>query len=247
MRCFSSMRYVVLLLLVGALFTLNGCALWNQFFGDQEKTAKEYMDDASEDFNKGNFEEAAEGFQKVKDRYPYSKFSIDAELKMADAFYNKEKFDEAYDAYSEFERLHPKHASIPYVMYQKGMCQFRKVTAVDRDQTHTVRAKEEFDKLIKRFRKGEYVDRAKMRLRDCLISMSQYELTVGRFYFKQGYYIPALARYRYVLETYPDLGQYHEAMDYIARCNEKIAEGKERPVDPKDLPWYKRLFPAFSY
>jgi outer membrane protein assembly factor BamD (BamD/ComL family) len=41
------------------------------------------------DFNEGRFKESIETFQKIKDRYPYSTFAITAELKMADALYER--------------------------------------------------------------------------------------------------------------------------------------------------------------
>ena len=31
-------------------------------------------------------------------------------------------------------------------------------------------------------------------------------------------------RYRYLLENYPDLGQYHEALEYLTKSEEKLAE-----------------------
>jgi len=31
-------------------------------------------------------------------------------------------------------------------------------------------------------------------------------------------------RYRYLIETYPDLGQYHEALESVGKCREKLAE-----------------------
>ena len=90
---------------------------------------------------RGNYEDATEAFQNIRDRYPYSRFAAKAELKMADAFYKKKDYDEAFEAYDEFERLHPKNKDLPYVIYQKGMCHLERVTTIDRDQSHALKAK----------------------------------------------------------------------------------------------------------
>jgi outer membrane protein assembly factor BamD len=99
------------------VFVLGGCSLYDRYFGaEKEPTASELMNEGTKNLEKGNYEKATEAFQKVKDRYPYSKFAVEAELKMGDAYYAIEEFEQAYDAYDEFERLHPKNKNIPYVI-----------------------------------------------------------------------------------------------------------------------------------
>ena len=117
------------------LVFLGGCSTIKKYFGtaEEEKNASELMSDGTTAFEKGRLREAKENFQKIKDRYPYSKYALGAELKMADALYENEDYDEAYETYDEFERLHPKNPEIPYIIYQKGMCQFRQIKTIDRE------------------------------------------------------------------------------------------------------------------
>lgn len=216
---------------------LNGCSLWNSLFGDEEELSPaELMSDGMEEFNDGNFSEAAEMFQKVKDRYPYSEFATQAELKMADAQYEKELFDEAYDSYTEFEKLHPRNPTIPYVLFQKGMCSFKRARTIDRDQTYTHKAKEDFERLIKLYRKSPYAEQARRKVRECYIKLAEHEVYVGDFYMKMHKYRPAVDRYLYLIEHYPDVGQYYSALEKIKVCKEKIAEGKG-----EEKSWWGRL------
>jgi outer membrane protein assembly factor BamD len=213
------------------IFLLGGCSLYDKYFGGKEdKRPSELMREGLKNFERANYEEATEAFQKLKDRYPYSKYAIMAELKMADALYEKDEFEEAYTAYDDFEKLHPKNESIPYVIYQKGMCNFRQVTAIDRDQSFTLKAKEEFDRLVKRFPSSEYANRARKNMRQCFIYLAEYELYVGHFYYKMGKYRTAMNRFKYLIQNYPDMGQYHEALEYISRCKEKLKK-EQLPVD----------------
>ena len=207
------------------IFLLNGCAMYDRFFGkSEESNPDELMSKGMEKFEKGDYEASTEAFQAIKDRYPYSKFAVTADLKIADSLYYRSEFDAAYDAYDEFEKLHPKDKNIPYVIYQKGMCNFKQVKSIDRDQSPTIKAKEEFERLVKRFPRDVYANNARKNLRECLISLAEHELYVGRFYFKMGEYRSALNRFKYIIEHYPDMGQYHEALEYISKCNEKLAE-----------------------
>jgi outer membrane protein assembly factor BamD len=209
------------------LFFLSGCSYIDKILGrdaEEEFDAGELMSQGNENLSQGRYKDAVDAFQKIKDRFPYSQHAVSAELKMADALYLQEEYDLAYNAYDEFEKLHPKHKDMPYVIYQKGMSNFSQIKSNDREQVHTFKAKEEFERLIKRFPRDEYANKARKNLRECLIYLAEYELYVANFYFKQGKYRAALGRYTYILNNYPDMGQYQEAMEGITRCKEKLAQ-----------------------
>ncbi len=207
------------------LFLLSGCSLWNEFFGSEDElTPAEIMAEGMADFNDGKFKEAVETFQKIRDRYPYSTFALTAELKMADALYERREYDEARDEYSEFEKMHPRNKEIPYVIYRQGMCYFNKSSSIDRDQSNTFKAREEFERLIKRFRKSKYTEMARRKVRECYIKLAEHELYVGNFYFKKGKYKTAMARYLYLIDHYPDVGQYYQALEAIKKCKDRIKE-----------------------
>ena len=219
------------------LLLFSGCALWNSLFGEEELTPAELMSEGMEEFNDGHFEAATEIFQKITDRYPYSKFAVKAELKMADALYERDLFDEAYDEYTEFEKLHPRNPNIPYVIFQKGMCHFSRVGTIDRDQSYTRKAKEEFERLIKRYRRSAFTERARRKVRECYIKLAEHEIYVGNFYFKMEKYQPVMDRYLYLIEHYPDVGQYYEALEKIKICKEKLVEKKKE----EGMSWWGRL------
>ncbi|EFK95126.1 Outer membrane assembly lipoprotein YfiO, partial [sediment metagenome] len=209
------------------LFLLSGCSYIENFIGggeEDEGDAGELMTLGMEEMGKGRYKSAVEAFQKLKDRFPYSKYAVIAELRMADALYLQEEYQQAYAAYDEFEKLHPKHKDMPYVIYQKGMSNFSEIQSKDREQVHTLKAKEEFERLIKRFPRDDYANKARKNLRECLIYLAEYELFVANFYYRQGKYRAALGRYLYILNNYPDMGQYHDAMEGITLCKEKLAQ-----------------------
>ncbi len=215
-----------------AAFLLGGCASFDNlkgyFFGEEEElSAPELMAEGMEKMESGNYTDAVDAFQNLKDRYPYSGYAVVAELKMAEALFRTEQYDEAIEAYDEFERLHPKNENIPYVIYQKGMSHFLQMSTIDREQSNTYKAKEEFERLIKRFPRDPYANRARKNIRKCLIYLAEYELLVGHFYYKMGRYQAALDRYSYIIKNYPDMGQYHEALEYISKCKAELAGKKE--------------------
>jgi outer membrane protein assembly factor BamD len=226
------------------LFFLGGCSAVDRFLGRgmDEMDPAELMAQGMRNLESGRYSDAVKAFEKIRDRYPYSKFAVTAELKLADALYRTGEHEQAFEAYDQFERLHPRHKEIPYVIYQKGMCHFDRITTTDRDQFQTQRAREEFERLIARFPREDYANMARQHLRKCYIYLAEYEIYVGHYYFKRGYYKAALARYTYVIENYPDLGQYHVALAYISKCKERLAAeaaGHEGPKEGRPRSWWR--------
>ena len=107
------------------------------------------------------------------------------------------------------------------------MCHFTQVSTIDRDQSHTYQARGEFDRLLKKFPRSVYANRARRKLRECYIYLAEYELYVGHFYYKMKKYRTAMGRYRYLLENYPDLGQYKDALEYMSKCKEILDKEEE--------------------
>jgi outer membrane protein assembly factor BamD len=224
---------------------LGGCSLLKSIFGEKEEPElppDQLMSDGIESFDRGFYEDATQAFEKIKDRYPYSRFAVDAELKLADTLYMRARYPEANDAYKDFERLHPRNEGIPYVIYQQGMCHFNQVSGKDRDQKEVLLAKENFERLTKKFPKSEYARRAERKIRQCYVVLAEHELYVGHFYYNKRKYRAALARFRYVVENYPDLGQYHEALEYMAKCTERIPE---EDAETRGSWWYRLIYPIY--
>jgi outer membrane protein assembly factor BamD len=220
------------LLAVVVVFVLSSCSIYNRFFGKEgEKGPEDLMEDGMIQMEKGNFEGAAEAFQAVKNRYPYSKFAIIAELKAADALFEKGEHESAFESYDEFEKLHPKNENIPYVIYQKGMCYFVQMSSIDREQKNTLLAKGQFERLTRRFPRSDYANKARMNLRKCTLYLAENELYVANFYFKMGKYNAALARYRFLIQNFPDMGQYNKALENIAICKERLGKREAKKKD----------------
>ena len=194
------------------VFVFSGCGL---FKSKVEKPAHELASEGMEAYRDEKYEKAIESFQKLKDWYPFSKFAILAELKVADAYYRLKQYEDAIFAYEEFERLHPRNEAVPYVIYQIGMCYFVRIDTVDRDQTSTQKALETFDRLTRQFPDDPYSFSAVEHMKKCIKTLAGHEFYVGLFYFKSKHYKAALHRFKAVLERYPDVGVHHKALQYI--------------------------------
>ena len=217
---------------VALMLLLSGCS-W--FQSRDEESSEDLVSDAMYNYESADYRKSIESFEKLKDWYPYSKYAILAELKIADAHYRLEEYDEAIVAYESFESLHPRNEAVPYVIYQIGTCYYDQIDTVDRDQSVAAKALEVYTRLLKQYPDDPYAAKARENIKTCQKSLAGHEFYVGMFYFNGKHYKPALARFRSVLSNYPDVGIHQKALEYIALCENRLEQnGEVKDVDQKE-------------
>ena len=209
-------HFAVVLWLSGQLL---GCAWFQE---KEEKTPRELAEEGTKALRDKGYTKAIESFEKLKDWYPFSRYSILAELKLGDAHYYCKEYEEAILAYEEFENLHPKNEAVPYVIYQIGRCYFNRLRTIDRDQTMTREALQTFERLIRTYPASPFAKNAQRHTKVCNRNLAEHEFYVGMFYYKTKHYKAALERFKTVLTSYPDLGVHRKALAYIPLCQDRI-------------------------
>lgn len=213
-------RIIICLLVIG--LAIYGCSA---FGPKEEKTAAQLAEKGRQEFADEDYKSAIEAYAKLMDWYPFSTFAKEAELKVADAHYRLEEYEQAITAYEKYQRLHPSDEEIPYVVYQIGRCYFDRMKGLDRDQTFTEKALQVFRRFEKRFPDSQYAEKTEKHIQQCLKTLMGHEFYVGEFYFKQKHYKAALKRFLNVVNNYPSddfLLLRHKAKKYIERCREQL-------------------------
>lgn len=216
-------RLISFALITFVALTFLSCGPKNK----EEKLAPELAEDARVQFEKERYKEAIEIYTKLRDWYPFDKLAIEAEYNIAEAHFKMEEYDEAALAYQEFEKLHPRHESIDYIIHQQALCYYNRLDTEDRDQSNALKAFSILTRLIRQYPDSAYVEDAEKEKKDCLKSLASHEMYVGRFYFKSKKYQSALNRFETVLEAYSGLGFDAEANELAEKSREKLAEEPE--------------------
>lgn len=129
-----------------------------------ERPLEEIYQDAYQQFNKKNYDQAAELFQTAESQYPANPWSADALVMMAYSRYMDKDFSGAILAIDRYMRFHPGHRDVPYMMYLRGMCYYRQVSDVRRDPEMSAYALQQFQQLVDRFPSSEYAQNAKNKI-----------------------------------------------------------------------------------
>jgi outer membrane protein assembly factor BamD len=215
------LRIIILLSFLVCCF--SGCSFFKK--EPQVKGSPEALyARGSVEFGKGSYKKAREFFTRLKDEYPLNQLAILAELGIADSFYTDKEYVEAESSYSEFFNMHPTNENIPYVLYQLGMCHYYQRATIDRDQTETIKARKEFERLIARFPESKFSLAAEKLLRECKQEQAEHEFYVGQFYFRQKKYEAALKRFETIARSYSNIGLDYKLEYYIDETKRKMAE-----------------------
>ena len=194
------------ILLVISMFAVSGCGIIDMIYlPPAEDTAQEVFEAANDAMSEKNYVRAVELYNKLRDTYPFSPYTVDAELSLADAYFLDEEYPAAAEAYKEFETLHPRHQAIPYVLYQVGMARLKSFISVDRPVNNVQEAYQYFQRLRESYPGTEYAAKAEEHMKECRRLLAERELFIADVYWRTGKYGAALQRYSFVRDNFKDV------------------------------------------
>ena len=221
-------QMISLFFLACSLYILSSCQ--EKQMSQDPTTAflsvKEYYDD-------GDYETALQKLEEFKARFPYSSYTIQAELMIAESEYKLHKYDEAAISYSNFSKFHPNHEKVAYVLYMVGNCYWKISPQVkDRDQTYTQKAISAWKELEEKYPDSTYAKQMLPSLNEASLKIAQNLDFITRFYYKKKNYSACAYRSLELIEkskNFPDI--LSEAIPRAIYSFEQVL--KEKNKDPE--------------
>jgi outer membrane protein assembly factor BamD len=215
---------VALVLAIGMSLGAGGCAT-----ADEEGrgvtyslTAKQNYDKGLEELKDENFAEATRYFSFVKQKFPFSRYAVLAELALADTQYARGSYQEAIDAYKTFARLHPTHEKVEdgYVAFRIADCYVQEMPgdwflvppAFEKDQTAVRDAFRELSDFLDKYPDSKYVTDVKKLRQQVMARLIEHEVYVARFYLDTGHPRAAVLRIEAAIRRYPESGREAELL-----------------------------------
>jgi len=225
---YSGEKRRFLLLAVGFfLLSAGGCGWFSSSTKEEaEQSADALIQEGLDAYQLKKYERATEAFQKLRDRFPYSPYAVLAELKLADSYYLNKDYELAATSYKEFEKMHPTNEVIAYVVFMQGMSYFKQMPTIDRDQSKTLLAVQEFDRFSKGHPKSEYITQAMINREEAQKNIVAHEFYIGEFYLKKKDYLAALGRFEGIVKQYPQTPHPPKLQSYLQTCREKVSLAK---------------------
>ena len=207
---------------------LSGCA-------DDQQMAAQYVERPIEQIyeagwimiNRQDWLNAGRQFDEVERQHPYSVWARRAVLMSAYCYYQGNRYDEAIDAATRFIQLHPGNKDVPYAYYLKAISLYEQIGDVERDQGKTEDALTALQDLVQRFPDTEYARDARLKVDLTRDHLAGREMTIGRFYLRQGEYIAAINRFHSVIDKYQTTTHAPEALERLTEAYLALGVVKE--------------------
>jgi outer membrane protein assembly factor BamD len=230
----SKSLLVLSLVLAGAGAVAIGCG------GGKGGGTVEYSVSAQKNYDKGLKElenkdwiAASKYFGFIKSRFPYSKYAVLAELRIADAEFGAEQYLEAIDSYRLFIKFHPTHEMVAngYATFKIGESYFRQLSgdfwlfppSFEKDQSSTEDAANELKSFLDKYPDSPYRAKAKEILVKVGKKLADHEWYVARYYWDRGKPMGTVLRLRRLLERYRGVGYDEDALWLLGRAYVAVA------------------------
>ena len=197
-------------------------------------TAKSNYEKGLKELKDENFPEAVKYFNFVKQKFPFSKFAVLAELRLADTQFERGHHLEAIDQYKMFGRSHPTHELVEdgYVGFRICEAHYKQMPddfflvppSFEKDQSPTKDALREIDAFIQHWPASKYVEKAKKFRGEAVRLLAENELYVARFYYKRDKYRAAAWRVEGLLKDYSGTALDPPALLLLGKAYERLKE-----------------------
>jgi outer membrane protein assembly factor BamD len=217
---------------------VGGCASNPEY---KAESALEYSDNARRDyqaalaaFEDKNWELADELLNDVKRKYAYSRYARLAELRLADANFQQEKFAEAITSYKEFVHDHPNDPEVPYARYRIAKAEYDSVSQSvllppleERDLASVNDALSTLKSYLSDYPGSDHADELRYMLEVVVGLLARHELYVARYYLDRGRFDAAVARCEYSLKMLKNSGLEPEGLVLLGEIYMKQKRKKD--------------------
>jgi len=198
---------------------ISGCAGVNQ---SDNWTAEELYSNARALLDENRWVESISSYKRLEQDYPYNEHAVRSKLELMYAYYRNREPEAAISLANELIRTYPKHPRIDYAYYIRALSIFDSSSSIldivstsDPSQLDTEPVKtsfEAFNELVTLFPTSAYVHDSSNRMIKLLNVLARHEINIGVFYLKQGSYIAAVNRAKFVVEKYPETTETEPAL-----------------------------------
>ena len=215
----------------------------------QERPVELLYSTGAQKLDQHEWKDATQYFDEVERQHPYSEWARRAVLMEAYAYYEADDYEDAVAAADRFISLYPGNASSAYAYYLKAQCWFEQISDVGRDQAATEQALSALNEVQRRFPATEYAVDAKLKTDLVYDQLAGKEMTVGRYYLRQGQPVAAMGRFKTVIDRYQSTSHTPEALYRLVEANLTLGLSDEAKRDGAVLgfnfpgdPWYGQAY-----
>tara|TARA_A100001035_G_C27763640_1_gene492529 strand:- start:293 stop:1123 length:831 start_codon:yes stop_codon:yes gene_type:complete len=213
----------------------------------------EAYEEGKEALELGDVLYAAKKFNEAEILYPQSNWAPKSALMAAYSYYIQDYYGDAIAELIRFQRVYPQSKNLDYVSYLLAICYYEQIVDEKKDLHSIVNAKKTFEKVIKEYPNTEYAIDSKFKIDLINNILASKEMYIGRYYLDKKKWIPAINRFRSVVDEYDTTIYVEEALYRLVEVyyilgleNEAKKYAKLLGYNYKSSIWYEKSYSKFN-
>ena len=196
---------------------------------------------------------AAKKFNEAEILFPQSKWAPKAALMAAYSYYSQDYYGDAIAELERFLRVYPKHKNLDYAYYLLALSHYEQIIDEKKDLQSITNAKRIFNIIIKDYPNTEYALDAEFKIELIDDILAAKEMYIGRYYFYKKKWIPAINRFRTVIDDYESTIYTEEALHRLVEVYYTLGLEDEAKKYAQVLGynyqssiWYEKSYSVFN-
>ena len=196
---------------------------------------------------------AAKKFNEAELVYPQSDWAPKSALMSAYSYYIQDYYGDAIFELNRFIKTYPKDLRLSYAHFLLGMCYYEQIVDEKKDLGPILKAKEKFNYILKNYPDTDFALDAQFKL-DLINDISaSKEMYIGKHYVKKQKWIPAINRFKTIVNNYETTVYVEEALFRLVEIYYLLGLTDESQKYAKLLGynylssrWYKESYRIFN-
>ena len=252
------MKYFVNILIILIFLFLNSCSNDKKKIDiiEEEDIELQMIDSYKEGIKaleEGDVLFAAKKFNEAELVYPQSDWAPKSALMSAYSYYIQGYYGDAIFELNRFIKTYPKDLRLSYAHFLLGMCYYEQIVDEKKDLGPILKAKEKFNYILKNYPDTDFALDAQFKL-DLINDISaSKEMYIGKYYVKKKKWIPAINRFKTIVNNYETTVYVEEALFRLVEIYYLLGLTDESQKYAKLLGynylssrWYKESYRIFN-
>jgi len=201
----------------------------------------------------GDYFAASKKFLEVEVLLPQSQWAPKSVLMASYSYYLQNYYSLAIENLKRYIKTYPKDKNIAYAHYLLAMCYYETIEGEKKDLAPLILSKKELLFIIENYPETDYAYDARFKIDLINDILAAKEVYIGRHYIKKKKWIPALNRFKNVLNNYETTDHVEEAIHRLVEIYYILGMEKESLKYASLLgynynsgEWYKETYKIFN-
>tara|TARA_Y100000591_G_scaffold304542_1_gene301285 strand:- start:321 stop:1154 length:834 start_codon:yes stop_codon:yes gene_type:complete len=201
----------------------------------------------------GDYFSASKKFLEVEVLLPQSQWAPKSVLMASYSYYLQNYYSLAIENLKRYFQTYPKDKNMAYAHYLLAMCYYETIEGEKKDLAPLILSKKELNFIIENYPDTDYAYDARFKIDLINDILAAKEVYIGRHYIKKKKWIPAINRFKNVLNSYETTDHVEEAIHRLVEIyyilgmeEESLKYASLLGYNYNSGEWYKETYKIFN-